>query len=134
MRRLAAWIVPAGLLLAGCKDKNPFIEGESPSTVVFPTQNVSYSQQVQVMFDQACTIPGCHDDGTRAGSLSLTTWGNTVIGSPTGTVVTGKPDASTLVLRIEGAVGARMPPTPNPLNQNQINGIRIWIIEGAKAN
>ncbi|HEX7573748.1 MAG TPA: hypothetical protein VF514_11685, partial [Bacteroidota bacterium] len=51
-----------------------------------------------------------------------------------GVVVSGKPDASTLVLRIQGSVGARMPPGSYPLNQNQINGIRTWIAEGAKNN
>jgi hypothetical protein len=39
-----------------------------------------------------------------------------------------------LVLRIQGSVGARMPPGQYPLNQNQIDGIRTWIAEGAKDN
>jgi hypothetical protein len=51
-----------------------------------------------------------------------------------GVVVPAKPDASTLVLSIQGSVGARMPPGTYPLNQNQINGIRAWIVEGAKNN
>jgi hypothetical protein len=51
-----------------------------------------------------------------------------------GVIVPKKPDASTLVLRIQGSVGARMPPGAYPLNQNQINGIRAWIVEGAMDN
>jgi hypothetical protein len=38
-------------------------------------------------------------------------------------------------MKIEGrADGARMPLNRNPLNQNQINGIRTWINEGAQRN
>ena len=122
------------LSLAGCKDSNPFIEGQSPSTVVFPANNVSYNAQVQVLFNQSCALSGCHDDGPHESALTLTSWGSTVVNAPPSTVVPGHPDASVLVLRIEGALGARMPPTVNPLNQNQINGIRTWIAEGAKQN
>jgi hypothetical protein len=37
-------------------------------------------------------------------------------------------------VRIEGRLGERMPPGGYPLNQNQINGLRAWIAEGAKNN
>ena len=134
MKQIAFVAALLAAALAGCKDKNPFIEGSSPSSVVFPASNVSYSAQVQILFNQTCTLSGCHDDATRAGTLSLTSYDNTRFTSPSGTIVAGKPDASNLVFRIEGAVGARMPPTPNPLNQNQINGIRAWIVEGALNN
>ncbi len=130
----ALWLVVPALLLAGCKDNNPFVDGGSPSNVVFPSSNVSYSKQVQVLFDQACSIPSCHDDGTRAGGLSLTTWGNAVVGAPTGTVIAGDPAHSYLVLRIEGALLPKMPPTQTSLNQNQVQGITTWVKEGAKAN
>jgi hypothetical protein len=51
-----------------------------------------------------------------------------------GVVVAGQPAQSTLVWRIEGSVGQRMPLGMNPLNQNQIAGIRKWILEGARNN
>jgi hypothetical protein len=94
---------------------------------------VSYSGQVQPLFNQACNASGCHDDGTQTNALVLTSYGKAVL-TITGVVIPGKPDASTLVLRIQGSVGARMPPGAYPLNQNQINGIRTWIVEGAKNN
>jgi len=130
------WGVLLGLCLAamtGCKDKNPVGPGDSPSTVVFPVSNVSYTNHVQPLFNQACNYSGCHDDGAHQSPLKLTSWGNVVITLP-GIVVPGKPDASDLVLRIQGTVGARMPPGVNGLNQNQIDGIRAWIVEGAKDN
>jgi len=49
-------------------------------------------------------------------------------------VVRGQPEQSTLVMRIEGRVGSRMPLDRRSLNQNQITGIRAWIGEGALNN
>jgi hypothetical protein len=120
-------------LTVSCKDDNPTGPEGSPSNIVFPTSNVSYSQHVQPLFTQACALAGCHDAGTHPSPLKLTSWGEAVIAIP-GVVVAGQPDQSTLVFRIEGRVGQRMPLNSNPLNQNQINGIRTWIAEGARQN
>ena len=125
-------LIPLAITLS-CKDDNPTGPEGSPSNVVFPTSNVSYSQHVQPLFNQACAFAGCHDAGTHQSPLKLTSWGDVVITLP-GIVVTGQPDQSTLVFRIEGRVGQRMPLGTNPLNQNQINGIRTWIAEGARNN
>ncbi len=127
---LGAWIVL--LFLSGCRDKSNPVTG-SPSDVVFPAQNVSYSAQVQVLFNQACAFAGCHDSGDHTSPLKLDNYTDAVLTIP-GEVVPGKPDQSILVLRIQGSVGTIMPPQGNPLNQNQINGIRTWIAEGAKNN
>ena len=121
------------VVVVSCKDQNPTGPGGSPSSIVFPTSNVSYAQHVQPLFNQACNFAGCHDDGQHQSPLKLTSYGNTVLSIP-GVVYPGNPDASTLVLRIQGSVGQRMPVSGNPLNQNQINGIRTWIAEGAKNN
>lgn len=129
-------VVAVGLVgQTGCKDKNTLVPGESPSTVVFPTRNVSFGVHVQTLFNQACAIPACHDDNTHAGGLSLTSYYNTVFLVP-GIVVIKDPQNSILVMKIEGRgpAGDRMPPGPNPLNQNQIDGIRTWIAEGAANN
>lgn len=130
------WVLAGILLLGagGCKDVNPQLaNGQSPSNIFFPANNVSYSKQVQPLFDQACSLVGCHDDGSHESALRLTSYANLMFQLP-GMVVAGKPDQSMLVLRIQGSVGQRMPPTTNQLNDNQINGIRIWIVEGAKNN
>ena len=121
------------LTLYACKDKNNPVSDGSPSNIVFPPSNVSYSQHVQPLFDQTCALSGCHDDGVHQSPLRLTSYVNTVFSIP-GVIVAGQPDQSTLVLRIEGRVGSRMPLNANPLNQNQVNGIRAWVAEGAKNN
>jgi len=122
------------LLAGGCKDVNPGLaNGQSPSNIYFPANNVSYSKQVQPLFDQACSLVGCHDDGAHESALRLTSYANLMFQLP-GIVVAGKPDQSELVLRIQGSIGQRMPPSTNQLNDNQVNGIRTWIVEGAKNN
>lgn len=133
--RFMTTILAMSLMLTtfSCKDDNPSGPEGSPSNVVFPTSNVSYTQHVQPLFNQACAFAGCHDAGTHQSPLKLISWGDVVITLP-GIVVTGQPDQSTLVFRIEGRVGQRMPLGTNPLNQNQINGIRTWIAEGARNN
>jgi hypothetical protein len=114
-----------------CKDENPV--DESPSNIVFPASNVSYGAHVQPLFDQACAYAGCHDNGQHQSILTLTSYAGVMSGQAL-VVIPGKPDQSTLTLRIEGRVGTQMPLNRNPLNQNQITGIRAWIGEGAKNN
>ena len=127
------WLVPAALTIGpGCKNVNPLTYG-SPSNIVFPNSNVSYGQQVQPLFDQACNYSGCHDDGQHQSDLRLTTYDNTVR-MIAGIVRPGNPSQSLLVLRIQGSITPRMPPDGNGLSDNQINGIRTWIAEGAKNN
>ena len=117
-------------LFSACNDENPAGSG---SDIVFPSTNVSYAQHVQPLFNQSCALSGCHDDGQHQSPLRLTSRFETVFGLPN-IVVPGEPENSTLVHRIEGTIGPRMPPTGTPLNQNQINGIRTWITEGAADN
>jgi hypothetical protein len=110
----------------GCKDENPV-------DVEFPSSNVSYGVHVQPLFNQACALSGCHDDGTHDSKLVLTSYSGLM--NPQLLVVTpGDPQNSILVQRIEGRVGERMPMFRNPLNSKQITGIRAWIGEGAKNN
>src|SRR5579871_762891 len=46
-------------------------------------------------------------------------------------IVAGNPDESTIVHRIKGEEGARMPPGQNPLGEGAIAKIGQWIKEGA---
>ncbi|MFN0157958.1 MAG: hypothetical protein ACKVRP_07790 [Bacteroidota bacterium] len=116
---------------SGCKD-DVTGDGGSPSNIVFPLTDVSYSVHVQPLFNQTCALAGCHDDATPD-RARLTSHTNVLFANPQ-IVVEGSPDQSILVLRIEGRLGQNMPLNRNPLNQNQINGIRAWIAEGARNN
>jgi len=118
-----------GSFLFGCsKDDNP----TSASTIVFPDANVSYSQHVQPLFNTTCALSGCHDDATRQSNLSLTSYQNAT--ARPGIIVPGNADGSILVQRIDGRLQPQMPYQRQPLNSNQINGIKKWINEGAKNN
>ena len=118
----------SGILLFGfgCKDENPV-------DVEFPVSNVSFGIHVQPLFNQACALSGCHDDGTHESKLILTSHSG-VMNAQLMVIIPGDPQNSTLVQRIEGRVGLQMPLNRNPLNSNQITGIRAWIGEGARNN
>ncbi len=118
-------------LIPSCKD-----ESGDVSDIVFPdTGSVSYTKHVQPLFDRACAFIGCHGDDTKVQrGFSLTDYGNFMTGAHTQIVFQGNPDQSPLILRIEGKMGIRMPLDRPPLNQNQIKGLRRWVIQGAPQN
>lgn len=137
-RTFAAFLlIIATLTAAGCKGDDGAIGPDgSPSDIIFPESNVSYAQHVQPLFNQTCALVGCHSQAETGDRLKLDTYENLkfgVRGLPV--VISGNAAGSTLVLRIQGTgAGERMPLGRNPLNQNQVNGIRAWINEGALRN
>ncbi|MER3524834.1 MAG: hypothetical protein C4326_12490 [Ignavibacteria bacterium] len=136
-RILLSVLIGGLVMLAACsKDSGISGPGGSPSDVVFPSSNVSYSRHVQVLFNQTCALVGCHSQSEAPDQLRLDTYENLrhgVRGIPV--IIPGDAQNSKLVMKIEGrAEGARMPLNRNPLNQNQIDGIRTWINEGAQRN
>lgn len=115
------------LFTFGCEDT------VRPADIVFPDVNVSYSQHVQPLFDQTCAFSGCHNDATRAGNLSLTSYHN--LTQRPDIVFPGNPESSLLYIRISSQqLGPQMPMNRPPLNRNQQQGIRTWINEGAENN
>lgn len=117
-------------LLAGCKDE---VSGPGLDEIVFPDSHVSYGRHVEPLFLRGCAIPGCHTGDARAGGLSLETYQEAMNG--VGVIIPGDTLNSRLVWRIEGAGGReRMPLFRPPLNENQLNGLRTWILEGAQNN
>lgn len=99
--------------------------------VVFPEENVSYAEHVQPYFNLRCANYGCHEDQTRAGNLSLTSY-NALTERP-GIIIAGDAESSLLMQKIDG----RLPhpiDVPILINDNQLDGIRTWINEGAKNN
>jgi len=118
------------VLTTGCKDS---ITIDDVDKVVIPDKNVSYSQHIQPLLNVKCAYSGCHNDESRAGGYTVNTWSGT---RAPGIVNPGDVQTSTLVWVIEGTLaGKQMPPMGYPsLNQNQIGGIKQWILEGAKNN
>ena len=118
---------------SGCKDT--VTGSDNIDNIIIPSSNVSFAKYIFPVFNTKCATAGCHDDGTRAGNLSLTGWANATVDPSI--IFPGHPENSKLVWAIEGQPGvAPMPPIGfvRPLTPNQIQGIKTWIKEGAKDN
>lgn len=114
-----------------CKDT---ITGDGDINVVFPDSNVRYLAHVQTLFDQGCAFSGCHASDDPADGLILETYQD-ALSSKIGVIIPGDTAGSRLIWRVEGTHGVRrMPLDRTPLNQNQIDGLRRWILEGARNN
>ncbi len=118
------------VLFAACDDS---INARDIDNQIIPAQNVSYSEHIQPVFNVKCNNSGCHNSSDMAGGLSLITWANTV--SDPAVVFPFEPDVSKLYWAITNNGAQLMPPLGyQPLTQNQIDGIKTWIREGAKNN
>lgn len=122
------FVLIAVFILTSCDDQLNI-----PSDEEIPSSNISYSKHIQPIFNARCATAGCHDDQTKSAGLSLTSYQNTTASYTF--VFPGNPDASLIVLSIEGRSNFPMPPPGRPpLTQTQIRAIRTWIAEGAKNN
>lgn len=132
MKRLPLIVLILVMLFVSCKDE---LTGLDDSSIVFPATNVSFGRHVEPLFQQRCAVSGCHAGGSPAAGLSLQTpaYSNLMNHQPR-LVVAGASSNSLLILRLEGRIQPRMPLSGNPLNQNQLDGMKKWIDEGALNN
>lgn len=136
------------LFLAGCSgngDSDPAsgYNGENttpPPADPPPTEDVSFANDIQPIFNSSCGGSGCHIDQTTNG-VRLNSHENVTSseGAQYGELIVqvGNPDDSPLVDKIESdnpKEGERMPLNGNPLSDTQIEAIRTWIDEGANNN
>jgi len=95
---------------------------------------VSYSTQIQPIFNNNCAGSQCHIGG-MANGLSLSSYMSLMQGGNSGAVVIpGDPDNSIIIRRLEGNIQPQMPFGRSPLPQATIDLIRDWIAEGAHNN
>ena len=100
--------------------------------IKIPSNDVSFAEYIQPVFNVKCTSSGCHDNESMAGGYGLTTWSSAVI---PGIVDPFNIETSRIVWRIDGLGFPIMPPpTKGYLTENQREGIKTWIREGAKNN
>lgn len=142
LMRIAVLAVAAGLFLTAC---------DSASTSPPAQTAVSFSQSVQPIFTTRCG--NCHGGQPQGRPMSLAAGqalANTVnvraLQTDTSTLMDriepGNPDASYLVHKLQGShtsptvrgSGSRMPLSPTPLSDADIQLIRQWITEGAANN
>lgn len=115
------------VLFSGCDDS---ITSEEIDNLIMPASNVSYKQHVAPVFEVKCV--GCHNTDRKEGNVDLSSWTN-VVADPS-IVFPGSDSTSILVWTIE-----KLPPYPPMppnewLKRNHIDGIRVWIREGAQNN
>lgn len=116
------------LLLPGCK-------GESRVPL-----NVSFSKEIQPILVRHCVL--CHSPQLKTGGVILDTYAHVFssryLNRPTPFVIPGKSAESRLVIVTHtNNKSLRMPPEATglpPLNDEDIQMIRVWIDEGAKEN
>ncbi|MBM4162741.1 MAG: hypothetical protein FJ217_16810 [Ignavibacteria bacterium] len=135
MRRLSFLLVALGgavLFVSSCKDE---IADPSVNPIVFPQENVSFTRHVEPLFQQRCSFIGCHAGGNPAAGLDLSTPAyNKLMNHQPRLVVSGEGSNSLLAQRIDGRFPRQMPLDREPLNANQISGVKKWIDEGASNN
>jgi mono/diheme cytochrome c family protein len=127
-------------LLAACSSEAP-----APEAPKAGAQAASlYQEKVAPLFRSKCAI--CHLSGSEAGNIQMTPDQAiaAIVGIPSNEapeykrVEPGDPDASYLVMKIEGThiekggSGAQMPFGAPPLAPQEIADIRQWIKEGAR--
>lgn len=103
------------------------------AVVLNPTY-ISYSGEIQPIFDNNCAGSGCHIPGPALG-LSLNNYIQLMQGGNSGPVVIpGNPDSSIIIQRLEGTIQPQMPFLQPPLPDSVIQKIRDWIEQGALDN
>lgn len=114
------------LFFVGCEKPNTPNDEE----IIFPEKKISYYKHVQPLFFKNCVYSSCHEQFTRASNLDLTSYSSLLLRF-NDVIIPKDTTMSRIVWRIEGRVGfLPMPPTKK-LTENQIKGIKIWIMEGA---
>jgi hypothetical protein len=119
-------------IYSGCKDS---VTGSDVDSRVMPQSNISFNTDLQPVFELKCANTGCHDDGTRAGGLSLTSCVNAK--EDAGAIIPLHSNTSRIVWAEEGLAGIQpMPPigVNKPFTAEQDRGLKKWIDEGAKCN
>jgi hypothetical protein len=131
----AIFLVYASWSFWSCKDD---ITGTVD--IVFPKTHVSYGTYVQPLFDRGCAFSGCHGPDTfEARGYSLDSYQHAT--ARVGIIIycfpneACNPENAILIRRIEGLDGLPQMPLFRPaLTQNQIDGMKQWIREGAQNN
>jgi hypothetical protein len=101
---------------------------------IIPDQNVSFSKHIYPVFQVKCI--SCHNATNPDGGLDLTTYSAAT--ADFNVIFPGNPDNSRIVWAVEGDKPPiqKMPPIgySKPFTQNQMQGLRTWITEGALDN
>jgi hypothetical protein len=97
--------------------------------IVFPAMHVSFRAQVELLFAASCNTSGCHGMAAPSNNdVDLTSW----IGVRATNVVNQPGDTTCGLLQV--VFGREFHNGPINLNENQRQGLKQWVIEGAQNN
>lgn len=98
------------------------------------THHVSFSREIQGIFDDRCIV--CHNQAHPFLDLRISYSYNELMttGSSAPYVDIQDPEQSIIYQHVKGETMAIMPPNGDPLTENQVALILLWIKQGAKNN
>ena len=115
----------AGLLVLFCSSPARLVSQSSAPTIDF-------DRDVHTIIAAKCLA--CHSAEKRSGGLSLATYSDVLDGGRSGAAVRpGNSAGSLIIARITGSAAPQMPFALPPLSEAEINTIRVWIDQGARA-
>ena len=92
---------------------------------------VSFQKQIRPILARQCAA--CHQPASKQSELMVTTYDGFLKGGRKGAAfVAGKPDESVVVAYLTGKTSPQMPFGGKPLEVEQIDLFKRWILEGAK--
>lgn len=111
--------------------------GSQPQQPTLQTMQASGKESVQFIRDLApivvSTCIDCHGGMQPSARLDLRTFAGLLRGGDNGPIVSpGKPAESTLIKKLKGTAGDRMPKGKDPLDDATIKKFETWVAEGAK--
>lgn len=119
------------LLAVSCSDSTV----TDPEDIIFPDSNISYQKHVEPFMRLTCAYQGCHNNTTQAAGIILDDWFYMTNAMSGAFIIPSKPDNSVLVQMLEGKYPHLYEHIWRPrINDEQIEGIRQWILEGAELN
>jgi hypothetical protein len=124
MGNLRYILVSTVLAIAGCSSSDI----TSPNDIVFPATKVSFKAQVEPLFSISCNSSNCHSFDYQAGGVDLTSWYG--VRNP---IVVNQPGDTTCNL-IMVIYGRRFHNGPINITDNNRQGLKQWVIEGAQNN
>lgn len=124
MKRITCILFLLVVFTAGCRK-----DFERQRTVDLNT-TMSFSKNIQPIFNESCAKSGCHVEFGQAPNLAPVVAYDQLL--ELGYVDPANPEGSLLYQRVSASVKP-MPPTGN-LSSIQINSIYAWIKQGAKNN
>ncbi len=95
-------------------------------------EKISYLRDIAPLMEEVCTE--CHKEGDLDSEYDMTTAANIIKGGEKYgvSVILGKPDESTLIKYVRGALLPQMPEDEMPLLKEEVHMLRLWIYAGAK--